>query len=105
YGPSRAGFFGRNFVLLGRADHQRFTDLLGFSTDRIFDPLRDVEILLEIELGVLAALSDPDRIIAEPGARFLDQPRLYTQVKDLADLRHAFTVHDVEFDLLERRSD
>src|SRR5690606_9433835 len=51
------------------------------------------------------ALPDPDRIIAEPGARFLDQPGLDAEVEDLADLRNALPVHDIEFDLLERRRD
>src|SRR3546814_1429950 len=56
-------------------------------------------------LGILAALADTDRVIAEPGARFLDQPGLDAEVEDLADLRNALAVHDVEFDLLERRRD
>src|SRR3546814_16086145 len=54
---------------------------------------------------MFAALSDADRIIAEPGARFLDDAGLDAQIEDLADLRNALPVHDVEFDLLERRRD
>ena len=68
------------------ADHQRLADFLGAAADRIFDPLRDVGIFLEIDLGVLAALADADAVIAEPGARFLDQPGLDAEVEDLADL-------------------
>src|SRR3546814_2997719 len=56
-------------------------------------------------LGILAALADTDRVIAEPGARFLDQPGLDAEIEDLADLGNALPVHDVEFDLLERRRD
>src|SRR3546814_20950436 len=59
----------------------------------------------DLGLGILAALADSDRIIAEPGARFLDQPGLDAEVEDLADLRNALAVHDVDFDLLERRRD
>src|SRR3546814_5656081 len=55
--------------------------------------------------GSCAVRADSDRIIAEPGARFLDQPGLDAEVEDLADLRNALAVHDVEFDLLERRRD
>src|SRR3546814_18292212 len=56
-------------------------------------------------LGILAALADADRVIAEPGARFLDQPGLDAAIADLADLGNALPVHDVEFDLLARRRD
>src|SRR5207247_7541712 len=70
-----------------------------------FDPLRDVGIFLEIDLGVLAALTDAHAVIAEPSARFLDQPGLDPEVENLADLRNSLAVHDVELDLLERRRD
>ena len=66
---------------------------------------RNVRIFLEIDLGVLAALADADRVIAEPGAGLLDDAGLDAEVEDFADLGHAFAVHDVEFDLLERRRD
>ena len=75
------------------------------SADRILDPLGDVWIFLEVDLGVLAALADPNAVVAEPGARLLDQPGLDSEVEDFADLANAFAVHDVELDLLERRRD
>src|SRR5690606_16651124 len=54
-------------------------------------------------LGVLTALADADTVIAEPAARLLDDTCLDAEVEDFADLRHALAIHDVEFDLLERR--
>src|SRR5207302_1569687 len=86
-------------------DHQRLADFLGAAADRVFDAPGDVGIFLEIDFGVLAALSDAHAVIAEPGARFLDQAGLDPEVEDLADLRNPFAVHDVELDLLERRRD
>ena len=44
-------------------------------------------------------------VVAEPGARLLDQAGLDAEVEDLADLGDALAVHDVELDLLERRRD
>src|SRR5262249_17818480 len=49
------------------------------------------------------ALSDALAVIGEPGARFLDHARFHAEIDELAALRHAFSVHDVELDLLERR--
>ena len=51
------------------------------------------------------ALADADAVIAEPGARLFDDARLDAEIEDLADLGDAFAIHDVEFDLLERRRD
>src|SRR6185437_2561268 len=99
-----ARLFGQ-LVFFAGADHQRLADFLGLSADRILDPPGDVGIFLEVELGVLAALADAHAVIAEPGARFLDEPGLDSEVEDLADLADALAVHDVEFDLLERRRD
>src|SRR5205814_4343486 len=87
------------------ADHQRLGDFFSAAADRVLDPPGDVGVLLEVELGVLPALADPHALIAEPGARFLDQSGLDPEVEDLADLGNALAVHDVELDLLERRSD
>ena len=66
-------------------------------------PVGDLGVLAQETLGVLTPLSDAYRVIAEPGARLLDQPRLDPEIEDLADLRNAFAVHDVELDLLEGR--
>src|SRR6185437_13397083 len=111
-GPSPAmrerekGLFGREVLALVRgfrADHQRFADFLGLPADRVFDPAGDVGVFLEIGFGILAALADANAVIAEPGTRLLDQSGLHAEIEDLAHLRHAFAVHDVELDLLERR--
>src|SRR5205085_191790 len=83
----------------------RFSDFLRPATDRVFDPLCDVRIFLQISLRVLAALADAHRVVAEPGARLFNEARLDAEIQDLTDLRHAFAVHDIELDLLEGRSD
>src|SRR5205085_7776765 len=68
-------------------------------------PGRHFRIFLEVGLGVLAALADPGRIVAEPAARLLDDAGLDPEIEDLADLGDALAIHDVELDLLERRRD
>src|SRR4051812_9707314 len=78
WSPSpRASHAGRtrnrlDIVLGGGAGHQRFGDLLLIAAYRPLDPLGHLGILLEVDFGVLAALANPHRIVAEPGARFLD---------------------------------
>src|SRR3546814_9172027 len=79
--------------------------LVGAAADRGFEPRHQFGVFGEEGLGILAALADADRVIAEPGARFLDQPGLDAEIEDLADLGNALPVHHVEFDLLERRRD
>src|SRR5262249_19646603 len=54
-------------------------------------------------LGILAALADALAVIREPRAGFLDDPGLDAEIDQLAALRDAFAIHDVEFDLLEGR--
>ncbi len=80
--------FGQ-FVLGAGADHQRLADFLGLAANGIFNAPGDVGIFRQIDLGVLAALADADAVVAEPGARFLDQPGLDAEVEDLADLADA----------------
>src|SRR6516162_3817394 len=80
-----------------------FGDEAGVLADRGFDLGGDVGIGFEESLCVLAALSDALAVIGEPGARFLDHARFHPEIDELAALRHAFPVHDVELDLLERR--
>src|SRR5262249_30565046 len=80
-----------------------FRDEAGVLPDRGFDLGGNVGIGLEEGLGVLAALSDALAVIGKPGARFFDHARFHPEIDELAALRHAFPVHDVELDLLERR--
>src|SRR5262249_30203066 len=51
------------------------------------------------------ALADALAVVGEPGARLFDHARLDAEIDQLAALRHAFAVHDIELDLLERRSE
>src|SRR5262249_56845048 len=88
-------------ALLAREDF--LGDEAGVLPDRGLDPGGDVGIGLEKRLGVFAPLADALAVIGEPGARFFDHARFHAKVDQLAALRHAFAVHDVEFDLLERR--
>ena len=64
--------------------------------------LRDVGVLLEELLGVLAALAEALAVVGEPGAGLLDDAGLDAEIDELADLGDALAVHDVELDLLER---
>src|SRR3546814_14119384 len=54
---------------------------------------------------VLLALTDADAVERIPSTRFLDDAGLDAEVDDLAETRNAFAVHDIEFDLFERRRD
>src|SRR5690606_33861217 len=67
------------------------------------DLARDFRIVAQKLLGVLSALPEALGVIGEPGAGLLHHTGLHTQVDELARLRHAFAIHDVELDLLERR--
>src|SRR5262245_51395343 len=78
-------------------------DEAGVLADGGLDLGGDVGIVLEEELGVLAALADALAVVGEPGARLLHHAGLDPEVDELAVLRHALAVHDVELDLLERR--
>ena len=62
-------------------------------------------LAFEMGLGVLAALAEADAVEGEPGAGLLDDAGLDAEVDQFARLGDAFAVHDVELDLLERRSD
>src|SRR3546814_1239721 len=54
---------------------------------------------------VLLSLTDADAVERIPSTRFLDDAGLDAEVDDLAETRNAFAVHDIEFDLFERRRD
>src|SRR5215813_3199808 len=91
------------FGILAR--HDLLGDETGILADGGLDLLRHIRILLEEGLGVLAALADALAVIGKPGARFLDHARLDAEINELARLRYALAIHDVEFDRLERRGE
>src|ERR1700730_12385822 len=62
-------------------------------------------MLAEEYLGVLASLADALAVEGEPGARFLDDAGLDAEIDELAELRDALAIHDVELHLLEGRGD
>ena len=64
---------------------------------------RSPDCRLQEGLGVLAALADALAVIGIPGAGFLDHAGLDAKIDQFAGLRDALAIHDVEFDLLERR--
>src|SRR5207244_9294805 len=69
---------GRRSLLVGhdRGLHAQMLLHLGF------DLKREIGMVLEIQLGVLAALADPLLAVAVPGARLLDDPRLRGDVHE-----------------------
>ncbi len=97
----------RLFVIILRfgSGHQRFGNLFGLAPDRLFQTIRHLRMRFQKCLGVFTTLADADRVVGEPGARFLHDPGLDAQIEDFANLGDAFAIHDVEFDLLERRRD
>src|SRR3984957_16042644 len=101
---SGSGFFG--VVVLGLV---LFEDTLG-DQSRIFangalDPVGHLRIRLQERLGVFPALPKPYAVERKPSARLFNQAGLDAKVDQFADLGHAFSIHDVELNLLERRRD
>src|SRR5262245_22150758 len=90
-------------ALAFRAGKNLLGDEAGILADRRFDLGGDVRVALEEAFGVLAALADALGVIGEPRARLLDHAGLDAEIENLAALGDALAVHDVEFDLLERR--
>src|SRR5580704_11956202 len=80
-------------------------DQAGILAYGAFDLVGDIRVFLQELLGVLAPLPQTLALVAEPGARFLHHASLDAEIDKLADLRNAFAIHDVEFDLLEGRRD
>src|SRR5690348_4946892 len=70
-----------------------------------FDRRRDLGVLAQKVARVLAALADPLAVERVPGARLLDDALLRRDVDELAFLRDAGPVEDVELGLAERRGD
>src|SRR5579871_3314827 len=73
--------------------------------DRGLDFLGNVLVVCEELARGLAALADSLAAEGEPRSRLLDHIGLHAEVEQLAGLGNAVAVHDVEFDLLERRGD
>ena len=71
------------------ARHHFFGHRVSAAADGGFEPIHQFRIVLEEGLRIFAALTDTDRIIAEPRARLFDNPRLDAKVEDLADLGNA----------------
>src|ERR1700694_2628554 len=90
-------------VALGTAGQDLLGDQAGVLADRRLDFCGHVGVGLEERLGVLTALAEPLAVIGEPGAGFLDNAGLDAEIENFAHLGDALAIHDVEFDLLERR--
>src|ERR1700730_11272330 len=90
-------------VALGGAGQDLLGDQAGVLADRHLDLRGHVGIGLQKRLRVLAALAEPLTVIGEPGAGFFHDAGLDAEIENFAHLGDALAVHDVEFDLLERR--
>src|SRR5262245_58197261 len=90
-------------LVFALARYDRLRDQAGILAHGSFDFAGDVRVLFQKLLGILAALTDPLAVIREPGAGFLNHAGLDAEIDQFAGLRDALSVHDVEFDLLERR--
>ena len=67
--------------------------------------LIDLRIVLQELLRVLAPLAEPLAAVREPRAALLDDPLVDAEIEQVAGLRDAFAVHDVELGFAERRRD
>src|SRR5215471_1450220 len=70
----------------------------------ILDRPRDVRIVAQELLGVLASLAESLAAVRKPGTAFLDDSLVDADVDEIAVARDAFAVHHVELRLAERRS-
>src|SRR5690606_15100477 len=84
-----------------RSDHHLLGNRVGAAANRSFQPVANFRIILQELFGIVAALPDPDAVIAEPAAGFLDDAGLHAQIQDFADLGDAFAIHAVELHLFE----
>src|SRR3954454_17355893 len=75
------------------------------SADLSFDLSRQLRIVLEELLGVVAALPQAGLAVGEERARFLDQILLDAEVEKSALTRDSLPVLDVELGLTEGRRD
>src|SRR5882762_7239902 len=90
---------GLNGRGLGLARHAKL------AAHPLFDGLVDLGVVLEELLRVFAALTESLAAVGEPGAALFDDPLVDGQVEQVAGLRNAFPVHDVELGLSEWRRD
>src|ERR1700727_1366687 len=99
---SQSGFFG---VVLFRP--RIFENTLGDQSrilpNGVLDLVGRLFIRLQEGFGVFPALAQPYAVERKPGARLLHHAGLDAKVDQFADLGHAFAIHDVELNLLERR--
>src|SRR5207248_10502271 len=63
----------------------------------------DVGVIAQKLTSVLATLANPLALVAVPGAGFFDQVLSDAEVDQVALLRNAFAVNDVELGFAERR--
>src|SRR3974390_123459 len=98
-GRRRRSRFGIGHRLLRLFGHRRQPQRLA---DFGLQLLADVRVVLEELLGVFAALADAVALVAEPRTRLLHQVQVDRQVDEVAFMRDAFAVHDVELGLAER---
>ena len=70
-----------------------------------FDLSGHFRILFEKIFDLFFALSQTNLAVGIPGAAFVDNVKLCTQIYAAAFMRNTLTVHNIKFCLLERRSD
>src|SRR6185437_4221877 len=88
-----------------RKGKHRVGDDAGLLTHAALDGVGQLAMFAQERLRVLAPLADTLAVVAEPSAGFLDHGCLHAKIDQLADLAHAFAVHDVELHLPERRGE
>src|SRR5689334_4165395 len=96
---------GRRSLLLGRRRRRRTALEAQRGADLAFDLRRQLRVVLEELLGVVAALSEPGLTVGEEGARFLHQVLLHAEVQQASLARDSLSVLDVELGLAERGRD
>src|SRR5215217_2542433 len=83
---------------------QRIYQQTGVLADLALDLGRNLGIVLQEALGVLATLAEALAVIREPSARLFDHVGLHPKIDEFTHLGDPLAEHDVELDLLERRS-
>src|SRR6185436_15141917 len=94
----RRGLAALDHGQLGTADAEELPNFL-------FDLVREVRVLPDEQVRVLAALAEADVAVGEPRAGLLDDLVLDTDVEQLTGLRDALAVADVELSVTERCGD
>src|SRR5690606_22627141 len=82
---------------------QHFAKQARAFTYALLDRAGNRRIVLEELAGILTALPQPLAVPGEPGAGLFDNTGLDAQIEQFAGLGNTFAIHDVEFDLTERR--